>query len=74
MIQTPFPENKQAILWRAEPSANTWNLLNTFLQCYSSSSLIAAAAATKAFQLQLKGEVAHANLAGKKDPCDTPLW
>lgn len=39
-----------------------------FSAVYSSTSLIAAADATKAFQLQLKGKVAYANLTGKKDP------
>lgn len=54
MIQASFPKNKQAVLWRAKPSENTWNLLNTFVQCYSSTSLIAAAAATKAFQYDVE--------------------
>lgn len=44
-----------------------------FSTAYSSTSLIAAAAATKAFQLLLKEEVAYANLTGKKDPGDTHL-
>lgn len=44
-----------------------------FSTAYSSTSLIAVAAATKPFQLQLKEEVAYANLTGKKDPCGTHL-
>lgn len=45
-----------------------------FSTAYSSTSLIAAADATKAFQLQLKGKVANANLTGKKDPCAIHIW
>lgn len=44
-----------------------------FSTAYSSTSLIAVAAATKSFQLQLKEEMAYANLTGKKDPCGTHL-
>lgn len=54
MIQTSFPEDKQAILWRSKPSTNTWNLLNTFLHHYFSTSLIAAAAAKKHFSYSWK--------------------
>lgn len=69
-----FPENKTRHSVESKAIRKHLKFIKYFSTAYSSTSLIAAAAATKAFQLLLKGEVAYAKLTGKKDPCDIHLW